>query len=105
MQDVQGKLNPGLPCQKQLSTRRRFSFNNKLDLRKKQVKCYIWSIPLCGAETLKLWKVDQKYMEHFKMWCWRRMEVISWTDCVRNEVLRRDKKERNFLQAMRKKEW
>jgi hypothetical protein len=22
----------------------------------------------------------------FKMWCWRRMEKISWTDRVKNEV-------------------
>jgi hypothetical protein len=23
----------------------------------------------------------------FEMWCWRRMEKISWTDRIRNEVL------------------
>ena len=28
---------------------------------------------------------DQKYLESFEMWCWRRMEKISWTDHVRNE--------------------
>jgi len=27
---------------------------------------------------------DQKYLESFEMWCWRRMEKISWTDHVRN---------------------
>ena len=32
--------------------------------------------------------MDQKCLESFEMWCWRRMEKISWTDCVRNyEVL------------------
>jgi hypothetical protein len=32
------------------------------------------------------------------MWCWRRMEKISWTDRVRNEeVLRRVKEERNII--------
>ena len=35
--------------------------------------------------NLTLWKVDQKYMESFEMWYWRRMEKISWTDSVRNE--------------------
>jgi len=25
--------------------------------------------------------VDQKHLEGFEMWCWRRME-ISWTDHV-----------------------
>jgi hypothetical protein len=24
-------------------------------------------------------------LESFEMWCWRRMEKISWTDHVRNE--------------------
>jgi hypothetical protein len=31
------------------------------------------------------------------MWCWRRMEKISWTDRVRNEeVLNKVKEERNI---------
>jgi hypothetical protein len=29
--------------------------------------------------------VDQKQLESFEMWCWRRMEKISWIDHVRNE--------------------
>jgi len=33
-----------------------------------------------------------------KMWCWRRMEKISWTDHVRNEaVLLRVMEQRNIL--------
>jgi hypothetical protein len=24
-------------------------------------------------------KLDQKYMESFEIWCWRRMEKINWT--------------------------
>jgi hypothetical protein len=53
---------------------------------------------LYGAETWTLRKVDQKYLESFEMWCWRRMEKISWTDRVRNEeVLHRSKEERNIL--------
>jgi hypothetical protein len=62
-------------------------FTSKLDLnlRKKLVKFYIWSIALYGAEMWTLRKVDQKYLESFEMWCWRRMEMISWTNRVRNE--------------------
>jgi hypothetical protein len=37
------------------------------------VQCYIWSVALYGAETWVLWKVDQKYLESFETWCWRRM--------------------------------
>jgi hypothetical protein len=38
-----------------------------LKLRKKPVKCYIWSIALYGAETWKLQAVDQKHLESFEM--------------------------------------
>jgi hypothetical protein len=77
-------------------------------LRKKLVKCYIWSIALYGAETWTLRKVDQKYLESFEMGCGRRMEKISWTDRVRNEeVLHRVKEERNILRTIkiRKANW
>jgi hypothetical protein len=40
-----------------------------LNLRKKLVSCYIWSIALYGAETWTLRKVDQKYVESFETWC------------------------------------
>jgi hypothetical protein len=42
------------------------------------------------------------------MWCWRRMEKISWTDHVRNEeVLLRFKEQRNILHEIckRKANW
>jgi hypothetical protein len=45
-----------------------------LELRKKLLKCYIWSIALYGAETWTLRAVDQKHLESFEMWCWRKME-------------------------------
>jgi hypothetical protein len=58
---------------------------------------------LYGAETWTLRKVDQKYQESFEMWCWRRMEKISWIDRVRNEeVLHRVKEERNILHTIKK---
>jgi hypothetical protein len=48
-----------------------------LKLRKKLVKCYVWSIALCDAETWTLRAVDQKHLESFEMRCWKRMEKIS----------------------------
>jgi len=75
-----------------------------LELRKKLVKCYIWSIPLYGAETWTLRAVDQKHMESFEMCCWRRMEKISWTDHVRNEeLLLRVNEQRNILHEISKR--
>jgi len=68
------------------------------------VKCYVWSPALYGPETWTLRAGDQKHLESFKMWCWRRMEKISWTDHVRNEeVLLRVKEQRNILHEIRKR--
>ena len=30
-------------------------------------------------------KLEQKYLESFEMWCWRRMEKIKWSEKVTNE--------------------
>jgi len=97
------KLKLVLLCQKLHSTR---SFTGTLDLelRKKLVKCYIWSIVLYSAETWTLPAVDQKHLERSEMWCWRGMDKISWTDHVRNEeVLLRVKKQRNIINEMSKR--
>jgi hypothetical protein len=73
------------------------------NLRKVPVKCYSWNIALYGAETWTLQKVDQKYLESFEMWCWRRMD-ITWTDHVRNkDMLHRVKVERNFLHTIKRR--
>jgi hypothetical protein len=37
------------------------------------------------AETWTLRAADQKYLESFNMWYWRKMKKISWRDHVRNE--------------------
>ena len=97
-------LNVGLLWQKLHSTRRGiFTSTLNLKLRKKLVKCYIWSIALYGADAWMIWAVDS-----FEMWCWKRMEKISWTDHVRHEeVLLRVEGQRNILHEMsgRKANW
>jgi len=81
-----------------------FTSTLDLELRKKLVKCYAWSIALYGSETWTLRTVDQKRLESFEMWCWRRMEKISWTDHMRNKtVLLRVKEQKNILHEIRKR--
>jgi hypothetical protein len=59
---------------------------------------------LYGAETRTLRAADQKYLESFEMWCWRRMKKISWIDHVRNEeVLVRANEQINILHEIRKR--
>ena len=84
-------------------------FISKMDLtlRKKLVRCYIWSTVVYGAETWTIQKVDWKYLQRFEIWCWR-IEKISSSDCVRNEeVLHRVKGDRNILDTLqrRKASW
>ena len=84
-------------------SKKRALFISTLDLilRKNLIKCYIWIIALCGAETWTIRAVDQKQLESFEMWCWRRKEKISWTDRVKSEeVLHRVKEERNVLRTV-----
>ena len=78
--------------------KKRTLFTSTLDLElRKLVKCYIRSIALYGAETWTLRAVDQKHLESFERWCWRRMEKSIWTDPVRNEeVLLTVKEQRNI---------
>ena len=86
--------------------KRRALFTSIMELnsRKKLVKCYTWSTALYGAETWTLRSVDQKHLECFEMWCWRRVEKISWTDHVRNEeVLLTVKEQRNILHEINKR--
>ena len=86
--------------------KKRALFNGTLglELRKKLVKCYIWSVAFCGAETWTLRAVDRKQLESFDMWCWIRMEKISWTDRVRNEeLLLRVKEQSNILHEISKR--
>jgi hypothetical protein len=60
--------------------------------------CYVWITVACGVDIRTPSKIDQKYLESFGIWCWRRVEKIIWTGSVRNEaVLHRVKVDRNIL--------
>ena len=48
-----------------------------LELRKKLVKCYIWSVALHGAETWTLRAVDQK-LESFEMCAGEGWKISVW---------------------------
>jgi hypothetical protein len=86
--------------------KKRELFTSTLDLklRKKLVKCYLWSMALYGAETWTIGALYQKHLVSFEMLCWRRMEKKSWTDHVRNEeVLLTVKEQRDILHEISKR--
>ena len=51
---------------------------------------------LYGAETWTLRRNEQKQLEAFEMWIWRRLESVKWTDkikkcsCVRKSGRRKN---------------
>jgi len=63
-----------------------FTGKMNLELKKRIMKCLVWSVALYAAET---WTQTDSRLEAFEMWIWRRMEKISWLDKVtKKEVLR-----------------
>jgi hypothetical protein len=70
-------------------------------VRKKLVKCYIWSIALNSAETWIFKKIEQTQLGCFKVWSWKRMKMI-WASQVENEeALHRVKEKKNIIQSYR----
>jgi len=55
---------------------------------------------LYSAQNWTLSKVDQKYLESFEVMV---MEKISWTDCVRNEVLHSVNEDRNIFHIVKRR--
>ena len=78
-----------------------------IELKKKLVRRYVWSIALYGSETWTLRKLEWKYLESFEMWCWRRMEKIKWSEKVTKEhVLERIGEKRILLNdILLRKDW
>ena len=63
------KIKCRIAIAKAAFTKKRALFTSTLglELRKKLVECYIWSIALYGTETWTLRAVDQKHLEIFEM--------------------------------------
>ncbi|KAJ4444468.1 hypothetical protein ANN_06260, partial [Periplaneta americana] len=74
------------------------------ELRKRLVKCVVWSVVLYGAETWTLRRSEEKRIEAIGIWIWRKMERVKWTERIRNEaVLERVDEERGMLKLVRKR--
>ena len=51
------------------------------------MKCFVWSVVLYCAETWTLRRNEQKRLEAFEMWIWRKMVRVKWTDKIKNAVV------------------
>jgi len=72
-----------------------FSINLSLEIKKKLIKCRIWSVALYGSETWTLRKNEERVVNAFETRCWKIMLKISWADKITNdEVSQRAKQGR-----------
>ena len=58
-----------------------FQFYNRMKwiwkLKKRIMRCLIWSVPLYAAETWTLVKADVRWLETFEMWICQIMDRIN----------------------------
>jgi len=52
------------------------SKNLSLEMTKKLIKSCIWSVVLYGSETWTVGKNEERVVNAFETWCWRRMLKI-----------------------------
>ena len=56
------------------------SNNLSLEMKKKLIKSCIWSVALYAPEKWILGKNEERVVNAFETWCWRRMLKIKWTE-------------------------
>jgi len=66
-------------------------------MKKKLIKSCIWSIALYGSETRTLGKKEERVVNAFETWCWRRMLKIKWADRITNEEVYQRTKEETLI--------
>jgi len=72
--------------------------NLSLEIKKKLIKCCIWNVALYGLEAWTVEKNEERVVNAFETWSWRRMLKIKWTDRITfDEVFQRAKEERLLL--------
>lgn len=95
-------------CQAKVAfNKKRNIFTSKsidLNIRKNLLKTYIWSIMLYGCETWTIAREEMRRIEAFEMWCYRRMQKISWTDRITNEeVLEKVSERKSMWKSIQKR--
>ena len=53
------------------------SNNLSLEIKKKLIKSCIWSVALYGSETWTLGKIEERVVNAFGTWSWRKMLTHS----------------------------
>jgi len=63
-------------------------------------------VALYGSETWTINKRQKDMLETFEMWCWRKMQRISWIDRRLNEdILRTTDGKRTLIDIIKRRRW
>jgi hypothetical protein len=66
----------------------------------------VWSVAPYGSETRTTGENEERVVNGFETWCWRRMLQIKWTDRItKGEVFQRAKEERLLLGSSFRVSW
>ena len=90
--------------------RRKELLTKSLDLgiRNRMVKALIWPVVLYWCKTWTLRKEEMDRLKAFKMWVWRKMSKVIWSDRKTNEeILGLMPVKRNMIRTIweRKRNW
>ena len=70
-------------------------------MKKKFTKSCIWGVAVCGSGTGTLRRNEERIINAFETWSWRRMSKIKLTDRITNdEVFQKEKEERLLLKIL-----
>jgi len=58
-----------------------------LEVRKKFLKIYVWTIALYGCKTWKISAIENRKLEAFEMWCYRKLLRIKLIDRITKEAV------------------
>jgi L-lactate utilization protein LutC len=56
-----------------------------LEIKNKLTKSCIFNVAVCGSETWTIGKNEERVINAFETWCWRRMLKIKWTARITND--------------------
>jgi hypothetical protein len=74
------------------------------DIKKRFIKTYVWNVATYGCETWVINDTEKKKLVAFEIWCWRRMEKISWIEWKTNEEVFRTVGEKR-IDTIRERRW
>ncbi|XP_025418329.1 uncharacterized protein LOC112689047 [Sipha flava] len=104
---VQGSTFTFVSLYIQLKKRKILTSKNMNIVTKKQlIKTYVWSVALYGSEIWTINKKEKDMLEALEMWCWRKMQRISWTDRRSNEdILRTIGEKQTLIDIIKRRRW